>query len=126
MLYFLIGNIWRSYFPNKLAFQWALTMLLSYLIFLKYLYETEFLQNLVKNKNIKDAESFNFTRRYFDDVLSINNPSFDKCLSSIYPPEFKIKETTETACFASFWTYTSNLTTVDIPGLKETTLILLS
>ncbi len=59
-----------------------------------YSYETEFLQNLVRNKRMKDAKSFNFTYRYIDDVLSINNPSFAQWLPSIYPTELKIKETT--------------------------------
>ena len=67
-----------------------------------YSYETEFLQNLVRNKRMKDAKSFNFTYRYIDDVLSINNPSFSQWLPSIYPPELEIKETTETTCTASF------------------------
>ena len=67
-----------------------------------YSYETEFLQNLVKNKQIKDVKSFNFIYRYIDDVLSINNPSFREWLPSIYPPELEIKETTETTCSASF------------------------
>ncbi len=51
---------------------------------------------------MKDAKSFNFTYRYIDDVLSINNPSFAQWLPSIYPPELEIKEITETTCTASF------------------------
>jgi hypothetical protein len=39
-------------------------------------YESEFLQNLVKYKKIREARTFNFTYRYSDDVLSINNPRF--------------------------------------------------
>ena len=41
-----------------------------------YSYESEFLQKLVKNKKIREASAFNFTYRYIDDVLSINNPRF--------------------------------------------------
>ena len=67
-----------------------------------YLYKTEILQNLMKKKNIKDAKSFNLTYRYIDDVLSINNPSFCKWLPSMYQSKIEIKETTETACSASF------------------------
>jgi hypothetical protein len=40
---------------------------------------------------------FNFTYRYIDDVLSINNSRFAEFLSLIYPPE-----TTDTASSASF------------------------
>ena len=50
-------------------------------------YESEFLQNLVKDKKIHEARAFNFTYRYIDDVLSINNPRFAEFLPLIYPPE---------------------------------------
>jgi hypothetical protein len=36
----------------------------------------EFLQKLVKDKKIHEARAFNFTYRYIDDVLSINNSRF--------------------------------------------------
>jgi hypothetical protein len=39
-------------------------------------YESEFLQKLVKDKKIHEAIAFNFTYRYIDDVLSINNSRF--------------------------------------------------
>jgi hypothetical protein len=39
-------------------------------------YESEFLQKLVKDKKIHEARAFNFTYRYIDDVLSINNSRF--------------------------------------------------
>ena len=67
-----------------------------------YSYETEFLQDLVKKKKIKEARSFNFTYRYIDDVLSINNPNFSDWIPLIYPTELEIKETTDTASSASF------------------------
>jgi hypothetical protein len=41
-----------------------------------YSYESEFLQKLVKGKKIQEARAFNFTYRYIDDVLSINNSRF--------------------------------------------------
>jgi hypothetical protein len=44
------------------------------------LYESEFLQKLVKNKKIHEARAFNFTYRYIDDVLSINNSRFAEFL----------------------------------------------
>jgi hypothetical protein len=47
-------------------------------------YESEFLQKLVKDKNIHEARAFNFTYRYIDDVLSINNSRFAECLQLIY------------------------------------------
>ena len=41
-----------------------------------YSYESEFLQKFVKDKKIHEARAFNFTYRYIDDVLSINNSRF--------------------------------------------------
>jgi hypothetical protein len=76
-----------------------------------YSYESEFLQKLVKDKKIHEARAFNFTYRYIDDVLSINNSRFAEFLPLIYPPELEVKETTDTGSSASFWTYTLNLTT---------------
>ena len=43
-------------------------------------YESEFLQKLVKDKKIHEARYFNFTYRYIDDVLSINNSRFSEFL----------------------------------------------
>ena len=106
MLDFLIDNIFVTFGGAIFQQQVGIPMgtncapLLADLFL--YSYETEFLQNLIKNKKIKDARSFNFTYRYIDDVLSINNPSFGRLLPSIYPPELEIKETTETACSTSF------------------------
>ena len=67
-----------------------------------YSYESEFLQKLVKDKKIHEARAFNFTYRYIDDVLSINNSRFAEFLPLIYPPELEVKETTDTASSASF------------------------
>ncbi|KAJ8299058.1 hypothetical protein KUTeg_023118 [Tegillarca granosa] len=41
-----------------------------------YSYESEFLQNLVKSGKKTVAKSFNYTYRYIDDVLSLNNHKF--------------------------------------------------
>jgi hypothetical protein len=46
---------------------------------------------------IHEARAFNFTYRYIDDVLSINNSRFAEFLPLIYPPELEVKETTDTA-----------------------------
>jgi hypothetical protein len=67
-----------------------------------YSYESEFLQKLVKDKKIHEARAFNFTYRYIDDVLSINNSRFVEFLPLIYPPELEVNETTNTASPASF------------------------
>jgi hypothetical protein len=50
-----------------------------------YSYESEFLEELVKDEKIHEARAFNFTYRYIDDVLSINNSRFAEFLPLIYP-----------------------------------------
>ena len=65
-----------------------------------YSYEAEFLQSLLPNGKKKLASQFNFTYRYIDDVLSINNPDFENYLGQMYPAELEIKDTTESnLCF---------------------------
>jgi hypothetical protein len=56
-------------------------------------YVSEFLQKLVNDKKIHEARAFNFSYRYIDDVLSINNSRFAEFLPLIYPPELEVKET---------------------------------
>ena len=48
------------------------------------------------------ASRFNFTYRYVDDVLSINNPEFENYLGQMYPVELEIKDTTESNTSASY------------------------
>ena len=85
---------------NTLLFGWCImpSNLLADLFL--YSYESEFLQKLVKDKKIHEARAFNFTYRYIDDVLSINNSRFAEFLPLIYPPELEVKETTDTASSA--------------------------
>ena len=42
------------------------------------------------------------SRRYIDDVLSINNPEFENYLRQMYPAELEIKDTTESTTSASY------------------------
>ena len=48
------------------------------------------------------ASRFNFTFRYIDDVLAINNQEFDNYLGQMYPVELEIKDTTESNTSASY------------------------
>ena len=106
MLEFLIDNIFVSF--GGILFQQVVgipmgtncaPLLVDLFI---YSYESEFLQKLEKDKKIHEARAFNFAYRYIDDVLSINNSIFAEFLPLIYPPELKVKETTDTASSASF------------------------
>jgi len=54
---------------------------------------------LKKNEN-KLAQSFNFTFRYIDDVLSLNNSRFGDFVNRVYP--IVIKVTTDTTRSESF------------------------
>ena len=67
-----------------------------------YSYEAEFIQSLLSTGKKKLASQFNFTYRYIDDVLSINNPDFENYLGQMYPAELEIKDTTESNTSASY------------------------
>ena len=67
-----------------------------------YSYEAEFIQSLLSAGQKRLASQFNFTCRYIDDILSINNPDFENYLGQMYPPELEIKDTTESNTFASY------------------------
>jgi hypothetical protein len=58
-----------------------------------YSYEADFIQGLLNKNERKLARSFNFTFRYIDDVLSLNNPRFGDFVDRIYPIELEIKDT---------------------------------
>ena len=67
-----------------------------------YSYEASFMQFLLSTGEEKLASQFNFTYRYIDDVLSINNPDFDNYLGQKYPTELEIKATTKSNTSASY------------------------
>ena len=62
---------------------------------------------------------FNFTYRYIDDVLSINNPDFENYLGQMYPAELEIKDTTESNTSAS---YLDLLLSIESDGQLRTSL----
>jgi hypothetical protein len=66
-----------------------------------YSYEADFIQGLLKKNEKKQARSFNFTFRYIDDVLSLNNSRFGDFVDHLYPIELEIKDTTDTDRSAS-------------------------
>jgi hypothetical protein len=61
-----------------------------------YSYEADFIQGLLKKNEKKPARSFNFTYRYIDDVLSLNNSRFGDFIDRIYTIELETKDTTDT------------------------------
>ena len=67
----------------------------------------------------KIASQFNFSYRYIDDVLSINNPDFVNYLGQMYSPELEIKDTTESNTSAS---YLDLLLSIESDGQLRTSL----
>ena len=64
--------------------------------------QTTHKQELLKKNGKKLARSFNFTFRYIDDVLSLNNSKFCDFVDRIYPIDLEIKDTTDTDMSASY------------------------
>ena len=85
MLEFLVDNIFVVFagkvFHRYSAFPWAFL----------YSYEAEFIQSLLSAGKKRLASQFNFTYRYIDDVLSINNPNFENYLGQMYPLNLRSK-----------------------------------
>jgi hypothetical protein len=67
-----------------------------------YSHEADFIHGLLKKNKKKLARSFNFTFRYIDGVLSLNNSKPSDFVNRSYPIELEIKDTTNTARSASY------------------------
>ena len=59
-------------------------------------------RRFLKKNEKKIARTFNFTFRYIDNVLSLNNSRFGDIVDRIYPIDLEIKDTTETDRSASY------------------------
>ncbi|KAK3105726.1 hypothetical protein FSP39_004293 [Pinctada imbricata] len=57
-----------------------------------YTYEKEFIQNLQKHRKHDDVKCFTGTSRYLDDILTIDNPVFEKYKDVIYPQELTLNK----------------------------------
>jgi len=106
MLEFLIDNIFAMFggraFPQTVDIHMgtSCTPLLTDLFL--YSYEADFLQWFLKKNEKKLARSFNFTFRYIDDVLSLNNSRFGDFVDRIYPIELEKKDATYTDRSAAY------------------------
>ena len=57
-----------------------------------YFYEENYISNLIQNNKAK-AKKFNFTKRFIDDLIAINDDGeFGRECSNIYPAELELKE----------------------------------
>ena len=89
----------EMFFNRQSAYLWVQTLLPDLSL---YSYEADFIQGLLKKTKGKLAQSFNFTFRYIDDVLSLNNSRLGDFVDRIYPIELEIKDTTDTDRSASY------------------------
>jgi hypothetical protein len=91
MLEFLIDNIFAIYGGRVFQQTIGIPMgtngapLLADLFL--YSHEADFIQRLLKKNERKLARSLNFTFRYIDDLLSLNNYMFDDFIDHIYPTD---------------------------------------
>jgi hypothetical protein len=67
-----------------------------------YSYEADCIQVSLKKSEKKLARCFNFTSRYIDGVLSLNNSRLGDFVDRIYSIELEIKDTTNTDRSASY------------------------
>jgi hypothetical protein len=98
MLEFLIDNIFIMFggriFQQTVGIPTGTNYVLLLSDLLLYSHEADFIQGLLKKNEKKLVRSFNFTFRYIDDVLLINNSRFGDFFDLIYPIELEIKDTT--------------------------------
>ena len=106
MLNFLIDNIYVEFggqvFQQTIGIPMGTNCAPLLADLFLYSYEAEFIQKLISKKLKTTAQSFNYTYRYIDDVLSLSNTNFDKYINTIYPPELDIKNTTESTSSSSY------------------------
>ena len=79
----------------------------------RHSYEAEFLTSLAKT-NKRLAKKFNFTFRFIDDLLSINNPRFGDFLQEIYPEELVVEETSKPDSPVSYLDLSINTSTGEL------------
>ena len=57
-----------------------------------YCYEGDFKSDLHKSKRFDLIDMFNDTSQYLDDILTIDNPEFEKHIPDIYPAELQLNK----------------------------------
>ena len=57
-----------------------------------YCYERDFMDSLNHDNQADVIEAFNFTSRYLDDLLNIDNPYFEGMVNQIYPSELQLNK----------------------------------
>ena len=85
------------YFNRKPTFPWEKTFADI------YLYKAGFIRVLLKESEWKLVRSFDFTFRYIDDVVSLNNSRLSDFVDCIYPIEHELNDAMDTAMCASYF-----------------------
>ena len=67
-----------------------------------YCYESDFMSSLNSGSQSDIINAFNYSSRYIDDILNIDNPYFDTMISSIYPKELQLNKANVSDTSASF------------------------
>ena len=57
-----------------------------------FCYERDFMLSMSDNNKTDIIEAFNSTSRYLDDLLNIDNPSFEQMVGQIYPTELQLNK----------------------------------
>ena len=63
---------------------------------LLFWYERDFTKSLSDDYQADIIEAFNSTSRYLDDILIIDNPSFEGMVNQIYPHELQLNKANAT------------------------------
>ena len=61
--------------------------------------------SLSDNNQTDIIETFNFTSRYLDDLLNIDNPYFEQMVGQIYPTELQLNKANSSDTEAPFFFY---------------------
>ena len=69
-----------------------------------FCYQRDFMASLSYNK-AEIIQALNFTSRYLDDRLNIDNPFFERMMGRIYPPELQLKKLMLLIPKLYFWIY---------------------
>ena len=105
MLEFLVDNIFVVFagqvFQQTVVIPMGTTCAPLLADIFLYSYEVNFIQFLLSTEKKHLTSRSNLTYKYFEDVLSINNPEFEKYLGQMYPAELEIKDNTEGTTSAS-------------------------
>ena len=68
-----------------------------------YRYEREFMSDLHKSKRHDLIDMFNDTSRYLNDICTIDNPEFEKCIPDINPAELQLNKANTSDKETSFY-----------------------